>query len=314
MQKTPRLSTAGRLFLLASACAAAVIGLVTPLASAAPPSSAHKTEQTSQAPVRLGLQMGLFGGTPAQVFAFGQSLSNSLGSALRRPVVWEVQTAKQTQEQPLRWMFVRPPDITATLLSKGWKLVAVTKGGVHFGVDLIAQPCPDQRGKVLLGGPKMALLGQPPADKPVCVDPAQLWTSPQAVLFTPKPDSLVERIALKLWRQHSARLPRLVHPGTQEGVVGLIHDMQVPAVGAVTSLIAQKWQAQGGMIVAQMHTQLPLGALVAAPDVPDADVAAVQAALVATPVDASIAKTLQANGWEPGQPREYAKLLEFLAP
>lgn len=313
MLKTSRLSSAGRLFLRASAYAAAVICLLAPLASAAPPSSAHKTEQTSQAPAHLGLQMGLFGGTPAQVFAFGESLSHILSSALKRPVVWVTQTAKQTREQPSRWMFVRPPDITAALLSKGWKLVAVTKGGVRFGVDLIARACPDQRGKVLLGGPKMALLGQPPTDKPVCVEPAQLWTSPQAVLLTPKPDSLAERIAVKLWRQHSARLPRLVHPGTQEGVVGLMHDMQVPAIGAVTSLIAQNWQAQGGVIVAQMHTQLPLGAVVAAPDVPDADVAAARAALIDTPVDAAIAKTLQAQGWEPGQPQEYAKLLEFLA-
>lgn len=289
-----------------------VLGLFAGAAHAA--SDTHKTSVSDQPPLHLGLQMGLFGGSSAQVFAFGQSLSNTLNSALKRPVIWAIQTAQQPQAASLSFMFIRPPDMTAALLSKGWKLVAVTKGDAHFGVDLIAQPCPAQHGNILLGGPKMALLGLQSTGVPVCIDPRQAWTSPAAVLLTPKAGSLVERVAIKLWQQHNPRLPQMAHPGTQEGVVALMRDMQIPAIGAVTPLIARKWQAQGGMIVAQMQTTLPLGALVAAPTVSDTDVAAVRTAFLDAPSNAVLAKTLQVTGWETGQPQDFAKLLKFLAP
>jgi len=289
-----------------------ILGLFAGAAHAA--SDTHKTSVSEQAPLHLGLQMGLFGGSSAQTFAIGHNLSDILGKALNRPALWMAQTPEQTRTAPQTFLFIRPPDLTAALLAKGWKLIAVTKSDARFGADLIAQPCPAQHGNILLGGPKMALLGLQSTETPVCVAPQSVWTAPAAVLLTPKPGSLVERVALKLWRQHTPRLPQVAHPGTQGGVVGLMREMQIPAIGAVTPLIAQKWQAQGGIVLARVQTTLPLGALVAAPTVSDTDVAAVRTAFLNAPSNAVLAKTLQVTGWEAGQPQDYAKLLKFLAP
>lgn len=232
-----------------------------PLAQAAP--AAHRDGAAAPA-LHLGLQMGLLGGSAAQTFALGQYLGDILGGALNRPVTWVVQTPQQTRTTPQPLMFIRPPDMTADLLAKGWKLVAVARGQAHFGVDLIASPCAGQPGKVQLGGSKTALLGVHTSLVPVCVDPSQVWTSPAAVLLTPQRGSLVERVARKMWHRHTAGAPVLAHAGTQEGVIGLMRDMHVPTVGVVTPTISGQWQAESGVVLVWYQTASPVAAVIAA--------------------------------------------------
>ncbi|MGE0072360.1 MAG: hypothetical protein AB7S55_04790 [Thiomonas sp.] len=291
-------------------CVATTTMLGLPAAVAAPASN----QAAAAEPLLMGFQFGLAAENQQSLHVIGQTLSELVGSSLNRKVIWTADfTLRAAQStlggKPYAFAFVKPPNLTASLLAKGWQLVVSGKDTLHFGTDLIAQPCPQQRGKILVGGSTMSILGLPPTMPQRCIDPAEVWTSASAVLLAPQAGSLVDQVAQKLWREHSPRLPAIVHVKTQNAVTGLMRDMHVAAIGVVTPVVSKQWLAEGGVLL--QHQPMPMWAVLAAPDVPAETVSKVRAALLG-PESAQANKALGLAGWEVGSPRAYADFLKWL--
>lgn len=294
----------------AALCVALAVLSALPAAVAAPAS----TQAAAAEPLLMGFQFGLAAENQQSLHVMGQTLSELVGSSLNRKVIWTPDfTLRAAQSapggRPYTFAFVKPPNLTAELLAHGWQLVASGKDTLHFGTDLIAQPCPQQRGKILVGGSTMSILGLPPTMPQRCIDPAEVWSSPSAVLLAPQAGSLVDQIAQKLWREHTAHLPVIVHVKTQNAVTGLMRDMHVAAIGVVTPVVSKQWLAEGGVLL--QHQPMPMWAVLAAPDVPAETVGKVRAALLG-PESAQANKALGLAGWEAGNAKAYADFLKWL--
>lgn len=273
--------------------------------------------QTAQQPSMLmGFNFGLAVGNQQNQFVIGQNLSTLVGSAVNRKVIWQgsfnlAKLTPTTADGALHYSFafVKPPNLTAALLAKGWHLVAVGTDTIHFGTDLIARACPGQPGKVLLGGSTLNILGLAAVPKQTCVTPEQVWNSPSAVMLAPKEGSLVDQVAQKMWREHGAPPQHISRVQTQNAVVGLMRDMQVAAVGVVTPVVAKAWADKGGIVLA--HQPMPFWAVIAAPNVSEQQVQAVRKALLG-PSASTVNSALHIPGWEPGDPKSYADFLKWL--
>ena len=263
----------------------------------------------------LGVQNGLANENQVAMDNAAQTLADVIGAAAGRKVIWEAHfSAKDAAPQTsgsshYDFAFVKPPNLTALLLTKGWKLVATAKDPVGFGTDLIAQPCPGKPGQVLLGGPGLSILGLSEAQPATCATSATVWNSPAAVLLIPAKGSLVDKMASKLWLQHASALPKIVHVGTQNAVTGLMQDMHAPAIGVVTPLVSKKWVAGGGVLL--QHQPMPFWAVLAAPDTPPDMVGKVGAALLSPAADRAN-KALHIPGWNAGDPKPYIAFLQWL--
>lgn len=264
----------------------------------------------------LGIQNGLVQENAVEVSSSAQGLADLIGGATGRKVIWEARYSAGDANQGAQsgpsydFMFSKPPNLTAILLSKGWHLVAVAKPHVEFGTDFIAQPCPGKPGEVLLGGPTLAVLGVDHAPEATCVPADAIWKSPSAILLTPAKDSLVDKVAAKIWLQHSNTLPRVIHVQYQNAVTGFMQTTHAAVIGAVTPMVSKTWKAEGGVVLA--HQPMPFWALLAAPGTSTETVDKVRAALIASGQDSFLSKGLHIRGWENGNPKAYAELIQWL--
>jgi len=262
----------------------------------------------------MGFQFGLAAKNQQALHVMGQTLSDVVSNAVSRKVLWEPDFKLQSAEEKsdatqYSFAFVKPPNLTAALLAKGWQLVAVGKDTMHFGTDLIAQPCPNQPGKILLGGGSLSILGLSATTPQTCVTPDQVWNSPAAVLLAPQAGSLVDMVAQKLWREHGKQLPNTVHVKTQNAVTGLMREMHVAAIGVVTPVVSEQWLKDGGVLL--LHQPMPMWAVLAAPSVSADSVAKVRAELLGAGSERAN-KVLGITGWEVGSPKAYADFLKWL--
>jgi hypothetical protein len=267
------------------------------------------------APMLLGIQNGLVKENPLKTDNMFQALADLVGTAAGRKVIWEANfTAKQAAPSPqglaYDFVFSKPPNLTALLLSKGWQLVAVAKSPVEFGTDFIAQACPGKPGEVLLGGPSLSLLGIAQNIPQTCVKPADVWTSPAAVVLAPAKGSLVDQMAQKMWRERSGGKPgQFVYTRYQNAVTDFMQFTHTAVIGAVTPLVSKKWKADGGMVLA--HQPMPFWAVLAAPATSAATVDRVRASLLGSG-SSGVNKMLNIPGWEAGDPKPYAALMQWL--
>lgn len=271
---------------------------------------------TTQQSALLGLNLGLAVGNQQDQFVVAQKLAALIGKAAQRKIIWEtgfnlakLKTAGSNGALPFSFAFVKPPNLTAALLAKGWRLVAVGQNTLHFGTDLIAQSCPGQPGKVLLGGSSLSILGMNALPAQVCVSPAQVWQSPSAVMLAPQQGSLVDLVAQKIWREHGGLPRHISRVNTQNAVIGLMRDLHVAAVGVVTPVVSKAWADQGGIVLA--HQPMPFWALMAAPDVPVQQIEAVRSALLGGSAS-EVNRALHIPGWEVGDAKPYADFLKWL--
>ncbi len=279
--------------------------------------SAQAAPAQTSPPLVLGVQNGRVQEDAVSVFNTAQLLANMIGTATGRKVIWEANyakadTAKQAQAGArFDFVFSKPPNLTATLLSQGWKLVAAAKPPVEFGTDLIAQSCPGKPGQVLLGGPTLVILGTSEASTHAsCVPVADVWKSPAAVLLTASKGSLVDKMAQKMWLQRSGgKVPPIVYTQYQNAVTDLMASTHVAVIGTVTPLFSKQWQAHGGIILA--HQAMPFWALLAAPDVPAETVDKVRSTFLDGSSHA-VDKALHIPGWEAGSPKPYAEFIQWL--
>ncbi|CQR41723.1 MAG: hypothetical protein PHO55_04625 [Thiomonas arsenitoxydans] len=268
----------------------------------------------SAAPLLMGFQFGLAVENHQALNVIGQALSDVVSNAVNRKVLWlpnfNLKTAEASSDASrYSFAFVKPPNLTAALLAKGWQLVAVGKDTMHFGTDLIARQCPNQAGKILVGGGSLSVLGLSTAVPETCISPDEAWSSPSAVLLAPQKGSLVDMIAQKLWLGHAKQLPKVVYVKTQNAVTGLMRDMQVAAIGVVTPVVSKQWLAEGGVLL--QHQPMPMWAVLAAPSVPEDSVAKVRADLLGAASERAN-KALGLTGWEVGSPKAYADFLKWL--
>ena len=263
----------------------------------------------------LGIQNGLVQENAVAVDNASQSLADFIGNATGHRVIWEGHFTAElagsaAQGQAYDFAFVKPANLTAALLSKGWRLVAVAKSPVEFGTDLIAQPCPGKPGQVLLGGPTLAVLGVEQNIPQTCVPPSGVWSSPAAIILAPAKGSLVDKVAQKIWREHAAAMPgHYAYAKYQNAVTGFMQSTHVAVIGAVTPIFSRIWRAQGGVVLA--HQSMPFWALLAAPRVPAASIRSVRTALLSTQSE-SVDKALHIPGWEAGSPEPYAAFMQWL--
>lgn len=282
-------------------------------AHAAADNSAAMAEQPS---ALLGLNFGLAVGNQQDQYVAAQQLAALLGKAVHQKMLWEggfnlakAQAVARDGAIPFSFAFIKPPNLTAALLAKGWHLVAEGEDTIHFGTDLIAPACPGQPGKVLLGGDSLSILGMNGHTPQACVEPDQVWHSSSAVMLAPKEGSLVDLVAQKIWREHGVQPRQVARVQTQNAVIGLMREMHVAAVGVVTPVVARAWAAQGGIVLA--HRPMPFWALVAAPGVPAQEITDARDALM-SPSAATVNKALHLPGWTHGDPAAYADFLKWL--
>jgi hypothetical protein len=267
------------------------------------------------APMLLGIQNGLVKENSVRTDNMFQALADLVGTAAGRKVIWEANvTAKQAAPSPqghaYDFVFSKPPNLTALLLSNGWQLVAVAKSPVEFGTDFIAQACPGKPGEVLLGGPSLSFLGIVQNIPQTCVKPADVWTSPAAVVLAPDKGSLVDQMAQRMWRERSGGKPgQFIYAHYQNAVTNFMQFTHAAVIGAVTPLVSKKWKADGGMVLA--HQPMPFWAMLAAPTTSAAAVDKVRASLLGSG-SSGVNKMLNIPGWETGDPKPYAALMLWL--
>ena len=289
--------------------------LVATLAATTPAHAAGKAAaSTAAAPLMLGVQNGLANESQIAMDNAAQTLADVVGSATGRNVLWKAHfTAKDATpsagDSRYDFAFVKPPNLTALLLTKGWTLVTAAQDPMGFGTDLVAQPCRGSPGEVLLGGPALSILNVSDLDAAQCVPAAKVWTAPNAVLLVPAKGSLIDKMAVRLWREHSPAMPRIVHVDTQNAVTGLMREMHVPVVGAVTPLVSKQWVAGGGVLL--QHAPMPFWAMLAAPGTPPDLSDKVRAALTG-PAAARANKALHVPGWVAGDAKAYLAFQRWL--
>lgn len=307
---TPPLSVLARLVQgsFGAALLALCCGLSHPAIAAPSTRAAAKS-----APLTLGINNGLLYGNQMEIQSIGIPFAELLDKATGQRATWNgdfnAKTAQSaTPGEAFDFAFIKPPALTAQLLAKGWHLVAVAKDPIGFGTDLIAQPCPGKPGQVALGGQSLAILALNKQISATCVPADKVWSSPSAVLLSVE-NSLVEHVGQKMWKEHSAVPPRLAQVQSQDAVVGLMRDMHVAVVGAVTPVFSKKWVASGGVLL--QHQPMPFWAVLAAPDTSSDQIAAVRSALMGGASE-RLNRTLKIPGWEAGSPKAYADFLKWL--
>lgn len=289
--------------LLALSC-----GMLSP-AIAAP----SATVTVKSAPLILGINNGLLYGNQIEIESIGIPFAELLEKTTGQKVTWngafDAKTAGSSKPgESFDFAFVKSPLLTAELLPKGWHLVAVARDPVGFGTDLIAQACPGKPGQVALGGESLAILALNKQIPATCVPADKVWSSASAVLLSVE-TGLVEQVGKKMWKAHSASLPELAQVRSQNAVVGLMQDMHVAVIGAVTPVFSKKWVASGGMLL--QHQPMPFWAVVAAPGTSPDQINAVRAALTSSASD-RLDRVLKIPGWEVGSPKTYADFLQWL--
>lgn len=280
-----------------------------------PPVEAASTQPGQ--PLVLGIQNGRVQQDAVSVFNTAKLLADFIGTAAGHKVIWETNFTKANADQSdeggahVDFVFSKPPNLTAMLLSKGWKLVVVAKSQVEFGTDLIAQACPGKPGQVLLGGPTLAILGASEASAhSVCVPMADVWKSSAAILLTASKGSLVDTTAQKMWREHSGgKIPPIVYTQYQNAVTSFMTSTHAAVIGSVTPIFSQQWKAKGGVIMA--HQAMPFWAVLAAPGTAEDTVDKIRAAFLNGSPQA-IDKALHIPGWEAGNPKPYAEFMQWL--
>ncbi len=276
---------------------------------------AHAAPAPASPTLMLGIQNGLVQENAVALGNTAQEFADVIGAAAGRKVIWEANyskadAGKQTAEgSHFDFVFSKPPNLSAALLSKGWQLVAMAKSPVEFGTDFIAQPCPGKPDEVLLGGPTLAMFGLTNAPPATCVGVADVWKSPAALLLTPTKGSLVDKVSTKLWLQRAGTPPKTIYVDYQNAVTGFMQTTHAAVIGAVTPLVSKKWKAEGGIVLA--HQSMPFWALLAAPDTPAATVSKVRAAMLGNVSD-RLNTMLHIPGWEVGSPKPYAEFMQWL--
>lgn len=271
------------------------------------------TATVKSAPLILGINNGLLYGNQMEVQSIGIPFADLLEKATGQKVIWngafDAKTAQNDKPgESFDFAFLKPPTLTAQLLTKGWHLVAVAKDPLGFGTDLIAQACPGKPGQIALGGESLAILALNKQFPATCVPADKVWSSSSAVLLSVE-SSLVEQVGRKLWKTHSAVLPEMAQVRSQDAVVGLMQDMHVAVIGAVTPVFSKKWVANGGVLL--QHQPMPFWAVVAAPGTSPDQINAVRAALTSSASD-RLDRVLKIPGWEVGSPKTYADFLQWL--
>ncbi len=277
----------------------------------AAPAPAAMAATAPGAPQLLRVQNGLVQENEVALADGAQRLADAIGRATGRRTLWVAHDAlgPALAAQPAAWAFVKPPSLSANMLAKGWQLVAVALPPHGFGTDFIAQPCPGHADSVLLGGPTLSTLGIADSSPASCVAVRDVWKSPAAVLLAPAKGSLVDKVAAKMWLMHAPKLPPTVHVQYQNAVTDFMRVTHAAVIGVVTPLVSAQWRAHGGVVLA--HQQMPFWTVLAAPDVPAAQVAKVRAALLA-PDAQPLDRSLHVAGWESGNPQVYADFLRWL--
>lgn len=285
---------------------------------AAAPCSAAKPEAhaaADAAPLRLGIHNGLINANAFTVDRHAQAASDWIGGVLHRKVIYQVNygTGQITQALLRPGAFdlaiVRPADLTAKLLQQGWTLIAMAHQSGQ-GVDFIAQPCPDQPAKVLLGGSSLAMLGTGQSASRVCVPAAAAWTAPQARFLTAAKGSLIDQVTRKVVQDHGGQSQAVVNTSTLDVAAGFLQTMHVAAIGAVSPFVSKAWVKQGGVLI--FHQPMPPLALLAAPGTSADTVTTLRAAVLDAQGSAALSRALQIPKWDAPDPQVYAAFIQWL--
>ncbi len=267
------------------------------------------------APLRLGIHNGLVGTGSLEVDQMSQTVANQLGKMLARRVEYQVNygsaSIAQSLLQPGHFdlALVRPPNLTAALLRKGWSLVANGRDPEQ-GVDFIAQPCPGNPGQALVGGQSLLLLRIDNPPKQTCVPSAAIWKAPEVRFLTAAKGSLVDLVTRRVIQDHGGDPSRVLNTGTQSTVPDFMLTMHAAIIGAVSPHVAGQWGAKGGLVV--LHQPMPPLALLAAPDMPADAVAALRAGLRDTDAASAISRALAIAGWDAADPKPYQAFMKWL--
>ena len=267
------------------------------------------------APLRLGIHNGLVGTGSFEVNQMSQTVANQLGKMLARRVEYEVNYGSasigKTLLQPGHFdlALVRPPNLTAALLRKGWILVANGRDPEQ-GVDFIAQPCPGKPGQALVGGQSLLLLGIHDPPEQTCVRSAAIWKAAQVRFLTAAKGSLVDLVTRRVIQDQAGDPSRVLNAGTQSTVPDFMVTMHAAIIGAVSPHVAGKWGQKGGLVV--FHQPMPPLALLAAPQTPADAIAALRAGLRDSDAATAISRVLVIAGWDAPDPKPYQAFMTWL--
>ena len=269
------------------------------------------------APLRLGIHNGLVGSGALEVNRMSQTVANQLGKMVARRVEYQVNygsaSIAKSLLQPGHFdlALVRPPNLVAALVHKGWTLVA-NGDDPEQGVDFIAQPCPGKPGQALVGGPSLMLLKVADPPEPACLPPAAIWKAPQVRFLTAAKGSLVDLVTRRVIQEHGGDASRVVNATTQSAVPDFMITMHAAIVGAVSPHVAGQWGQKGGVVL--FHRPMPPLALLAAPETPAEVVAALRTGLRDPSAAAEISRALAIAGWAAPDPKPYQAFMKWLQP
>ena len=269
------------------------------------------------APLRLGIHNGLVGSGALEVNRMSQTIATQLGKMAARRVEYQVNygsaSIAKSLLQPGHFdlALVRPPNLVAALVHKGWTLVA-NGDDPEQGVDFIAQPCPGKPGQALVGGPTLMLLKVADPPEPTCLAPEAIWKAPQVRFLTAAKGSLVDLVTRRVIEEHEGDASRVVNASTQSAVPDFMITMHAAIVGAVSPHVAGPWGKKGGVVL--FHRPMPALALLAAPETPAEVVAALRTGLRDPGASAEISRALAIAGWDAPDPKPYQAFMKWLQP
>jgi len=270
-----------------------------------------------EAPLRLGIHNGLVASGSLEVDRMSQTIASQFGKMLARRVEYQVNYGSASignsllQPGHFDLALVRPPNLVAALVRKGWTLVA-NGNDPEQGVDFIAQPCPGKPGQALVGGPSLLLLKVDNPPQQTCMPPAAIWTAPQVRFLTAARGSLVDLVTRRVIQEHEGDASRVVNASTQSAVPDFMITMHAAIVGAVSPHVAGQWGQKGGVLL--YHRPMPPLALLAAPELPADTVAALRAGLRDPSAAAEISRALAIAGWDAPDPKPYQAFMKWLQP
>lgn len=131
----------------------------------------------------------------------------------------------------------------------------------------------------------------------------------------PEKNALMTKVALATLRDMKMTpLPQNVHNARLQETVASMVESKFGDVGVVSPLISKDWEKNGGLVLFQSK-KLPSWAVIAAPSLPQDDVAKIRTALVdleSTESGKQILQKINVKGFAPGNQADYVALVNWL--
>jgi hypothetical protein len=291
------------------------LGLVMAISAPCRAAKPEARPVTDAAPLRLGIHNGLITSNAVILNQRAQTAADWIGGVLHRKVTYQINYGTGAIAQSLLstghfdLALVRPANLTAQLLEKGWTLIAMAHQPDQ-GVDFIGHSCPGKPGQVQIGGPSLALMGPVQPAPLVCVPASDVWKVPQARYLTAAKDSLIDQVTRHVVQAHGGNLRAVVNTSTQDAVADFLQTMHVAAIGSVTPVVAKTWVQRGGILI--FHQSMPPMALLAAPHTSPEMISALRTAVLGAQDAAVFNRALQIPGWAAPDPQAYLTFLKWL--